>query len=156
MLFDGSAYDLPWDGTRSLPDSTSPVIPSIDYAIFLINAVKFHCGRLFHVFDEQTFMSHFKRFHDSDDAKGDIPILWYVHYLLILAFGKEFVVRAAKGRKPAGADLYVKAAKLLPDIIYLRTDPIQSIEILICAALYLQCLDLRSGAHNMVSHPCFG
>ncbi|KAJ4302914.1 hypothetical protein N0V90_001805 [Kalmusia sp. IMI 367209] len=67
LLFDGSAYNLPWDGSRSLPETTAPVIPSIDYAIFLINAVKFHCGQLVHLFDEEEFMGKLHAFYSNTD-----------------------------------------------------------------------------------------
>ena len=44
-----------------------------------------------------------------------------------------------------------KGMKLLPDPTYLCNDPIPSIEILCCAALYLQCLDMRATAYSLVS-----
>ena len=86
LLFDGSAYDLPWDGTRSLPDSTSPVIPSIDYAIFLINAVKFHCAQLVHLFDEDEFMANMHAFYSNSETGAWKESMWYIHFLIILAF----------------------------------------------------------------------
>jgi len=67
-----------------------------------------------------------------------------------LAFGKAFIVRTNEGRSPPGAELFTRAMKLLPDVTFLHRDPIQSIEVLICAALYLQCLDSRSAAFNVV------
>jgi proline utilization trans-activator len=70
LLFDGSAYDLPWDGSRSLPDSNTPIIPSIDYVIFLINAVKFHYAQLVYLFDEEEFMSNLHAFYSNTDNAG--------------------------------------------------------------------------------------
>ena len=146
-----STYDLGWDGRRTTVSLDDTALPTADFAMFLINAVKFHCGQLYHLFDEEHFMQHFRAHHagtkiDSADAE-----LWYVHYLLILAFGKAFIIRSSKGRRPPGADLFVHAMKLLPDMTCLCTDPIQSIEVLCCAALYLQCVDLRNPAYNLVS-----
>lgn len=109
-------------------------------ALFLINAVKFQCGQLFHLFDERTFMDQFQKFHETDGDLNKCSILWYIHYLLILAFGKAFIVRAEKERRPPGTEYFVQAMKLLPDITYLYSDPVQSIEIFCCTALYLQCL----------------
>ncbi|RMY13700.1 hypothetical protein D0867_07377 [Hortaea werneckii] len=145
-----STYDLGWDGRRTSVSLDETALPTADFAMFLINAVKFHCGQLYHLFDEEHFMQHFRAHHagtkiDSADAE-----LWYVHYLLILAFGKAFIIRSSKGRRPPGADLFVHAMKLLPDITCLCTDPIQSIEVLCCAALYLQCVDLRNPAYNLI------
>ncbi|KAI7121248.1 hypothetical protein KC316_g18311 [Hortaea werneckii] len=145
-----STYDLGWDGRRTSVSLDDTALPTADFAMFLINAVKFHCGQLYHLFDEEHFMQHFRAHHagtkiDSADAE-----LWYVHYLLILAFGKAFIIRSSKGRRPPGADLFIHAMKLLPDMTCLCTEPIHSIEVLCCAALYLQCVDLRNPAYNLI------
>lgn len=156
LLYEAEVYDLGWDGQRSLSPSPSldpGALPSPDFAIYLINAVKFHCGQMFHIFDEEKFMEQFSQFHDSSADRSALYPLWYVHYLLILAFGKAFVVRTSKGRRPPGADLFQQAMKLLPDITFLCAKPVESIEILCCAALYLQSLDHRSSAHCLVSSP---
>lgn len=155
LLFEGSTYDLGWDGRRDGASATSCALPTPDYALFLINAVKFQCGQLFHLFDERTFMDQFSKFHEAAEPdRNDYPILWYIHYLLILAFGKAFIVRTDKGQRSPGSDLFVQAMKLLPDITFLCADPLQSIEVLCCAALYLQCLDSRSAAYNLVGCYC--
>ncbi|KAH8672613.1 fungal-specific transcription factor domain-containing protein [Tricladium varicosporioides] len=150
MFFDGTMYDLGWNGLRGLADPDTTVLPSSDYAMYLINAVKFHCGQMFHLLEEESFMQHFSEFHDASQNAQRPKDLWYIHYLLILAFGKAFVVRSTSSRTPPGAELFVQAMKLLPDIIFLYTQPLQSIEILCSAALYLQCLDFRSSAYNMI------
>ncbi|UPX16174.1 uncharacterized protein EKO05_0006590 [Ascochyta rabiei] len=148
LLFDGSAYNLLWDGTRSLPESASPVIPSIDHAIFLINAVKFHCAQMMHLFEEDEFMSNLHAFYTSI---GDKAIwnesLWYIHFLLIIAFGKTFVQQKNRSPRPPGADLFTYALQLLPDTNKLCRDPIVATEVLCCIALYLQALDSRNAAH---------
>lgn len=151
MLFDGTMYDLGWDGMRDLAEPDTNILPSPDYAIYLINAVKFHCGQMFHLFDEETFMQQFSEFHAAPDHAPRPRTLWYVHYLLILAFGKAFVVQGNSSGPPPGAELFVQAMKLLPSVVFLSTQPIPSVEILCCAALYLQCLDFRCSAYNTVS-----
>ena len=150
LLFEGQTYELGWDGWRASVEFYEATLPTSDFALFLINAVKFHCGQLFHLFDDQDFMLNFSNYHDQGH-RGDCSDLWYIHYLLILALGKAFIVRVGQDRRPPGANLYVQAMKLLPDTTYLCNDPIPSIEILCCAALYLQCLDMRSSAYNLVS-----
>ena len=149
LLYQGSTYDLGWDGRRD-GSMDSCALPTADFAMFLINAVKFQCGQLYHLFDEKVFMDQFNKFYETGSDTNQCSVLWYIHYLLILAFGKAFLVRAEKGRRPPGAELFVQAMKILPDITFLFTDPLQSIEILCCAALYLQCLDSRSAAYNLV------
>lgn len=148
---DGATYELGWDGRRTAAVGVQPALPTADHAIFLINTVKFHCGQLFHVFDNEVFMRHFNAFHEGGQAQDRCPELWYIHYLIILAIGKSLVGRLRKGRKPSGSDLFVQAMQMLPDQIFLWTDPVESTEILCCAALYLQCLDLRIVAYNVVS-----
>jgi proline utilization trans-activator len=150
LLFDGSAYDLPWDGTRSLPESSTPVIPSIDYAIFLINAVKFHCAQLVHVFDEDEFMANLHAFYSSPDNRTWKESLWYIHFLLIIAFGKTFMQHKQHAPSPPGADFFVHALQLLPDTSRLCTEPVIAAEILCCIALHLQALDSRNAAHVTV------
>ncbi|KAF1951189.1 Zn(II)2Cys6 transcription factor [Byssothecium circinans] len=147
LLFDGAAYDLPWDGTRSIPDACTPIIPSIDYAIFLINAVKFHCAQLVHLFDEEEFMSNLHSFYSRAEDKESKSSLWYVHFLLIIAFGKTFVQNKHNGAQPPGADFFVHALQLLPETNRLVREPIQAAEILCCKALYLQALDSRNAAY---------
>ncbi|KAM0794849.1 Zn(II)2Cys6 transcription factor [Usnea florida] len=149
LLFEGHTYDLGWDGRRASAEFDDTTLPTSDFALFLINAVKFHCGQLFHLFDEQDFMRNFSNYHDRGH-RDDCSDLWHIHYLLVLALGKAFVVRVGQDRRPPGADLYVQAMKLLPDTTYLCKDPIPSMEILCCAALYLQCLDMRSTAYSLI------
>lgn len=149
LLFDGSTYDLEWDGSRNTPPET-PVMPTIDHAIYLINSVKFHCGQLFHLFDEEDFMRSLYDFYSEPKGQTLKNSLWYIHFLVILAFGKAFVLRKNERRRPSGAEFFVLALQLLPDIRILSRDPIMSTEILCCIALYLQSLDFRSTAHNYV------
>ncbi|KAF2174009.1 hypothetical protein M409DRAFT_62193 [Zasmidium cellare ATCC 36951] len=150
LLFEGSTYDLEWDGHISSTSVDVSTLPTSDFALFLINAVKFHCGRLFHMFDETTFMHYFGKFYEDPGNEKNYPRLWYIHFLLILAFGKAFIVRTNKAKRPPGAELFVQAMQLLPNVTFFWSDPIQSIEILTCKALYLQCLDLRSAAYNVI------
>lgn len=81
-------------------------------------------------------MESFSRFYEDPRNKTNYPPLWYIHFLLVLAFGKAFIVRASRDRRPPGIELFAQAMQLLPDITFLYTDPIQSVEILCCAALY--------------------
>lgn len=152
--FDGTLYDLGWDGQGNPAAPEADLMPSADYAMYLINAVKFHCGQMFHLFHEQTFMQGFNDFHENPDSRPQG--LWFVHFLLILAFGKAFTARRTNSRRPPGCDLYVQAMKLMPDITFLMNEPLQAVEILCCKALYLQCLDFRCAAYNVVSTPKHG
>lgn len=153
LLFDGSAYHLPWDGSRSLPDSSTPIVPSIDYAMFLINAVKFHCAQLVHLFEEDDFMANLHAFYSNTENGARKGSLWYIQFLLIIAFGKTFVQRKHHDFRPPGADFFVHALQLLPDTNRLCREPFLAAEVLCCIALYLQALDSRNAAHVTVR--CF-
>ncbi|OOO13601.1 hypothetical protein OAory_01013500 [Aspergillus oryzae] len=150
LYFDGSAYDLGWDGTRTTVTNDIPMAPPLDFSIYLINAVKFHAGQLFHLFDEDTFMGGLYAFYENPEHEMAHSGLWYIHYLLILAFGKAFVVQRNQGSRPSGCEFFTKALQLLPDTTNLCRDPIVATEILCCIALYLQSLDCRNSAHNYI------
>ncbi|KAE8414621.1 hypothetical protein BDV36DRAFT_298852 [Aspergillus pseudocaelatus] len=149
LLFDGTCYDLGWDEKRHLSsqvDLEVVALPSPDYARYLIHAVQFHCGKLFHHLEEDRFMQCFSLYHENALDPSD---LWYFHFLLILAFGKAFVVQTSRGRKPPGADLFRLAMSLLPPAHMFVADAIHMVQILCCAALYLQCLDFRGPAYRI-------
>ncbi|KAI8315625.1 Proline utilization trans-activator [Colletotrichum sp. SAR11_59] len=151
LLFDGCAYDLGWDGSRSTQALDSRFIPSIDYASFLINAVKFHCGQMFHLFEVDEFMVNMQNFYAKSSAdRAEDTSLWYIHFLVILAFGKSLIQRKSEGKRPSGADFFVRALQLLPDVTALCKEPILSSEILCSIAWYYQALDFRHAAHNFI------
>lgn len=141
LLFDCAVYDLKWDGNRLCsPDYAFDIsdLPTKDHAIYLINSVKFHCGRLFYLFDEEIFMERFSSFHDDPHGFAQQSPLWYVHYLLILAFGKVFLAQTRKSHPPVGTELFVQAMKLMPDFTYYKADPVEETQVLCCIALWLQ------------------
>ncbi|KAJ5889418.1 hypothetical protein N7504_010228 [Penicillium tannophilum] len=149
LAFDGATYDLGWDGLRTPQRPDIPTVPTFDHAMYLINTVKFRCGQLYHLFDEAGFMGGLHDFY-SRSKPNATSSLWYIHFLLMLAFGKGFVQHKLQGNKPPGAEFFVKALQLLPDISVLHQEPIESTEIMCCIALYLQALDCRSSAHNYI------
>ncbi|KAJ5699073.1 transcriptional regulator family: Fungal Specific TF [Penicillium macrosclerotiorum] len=149
LLFDGRTYDLGWDGLPTSQNPDYPAVPTLDYALYLINVVRFRCGQLYHLFDENEFMGNLHNFY-SEPKPNTTGSFWYIHFLLILAFGKGFVQKKLQGNRPAGAEFFVKALQLLPDVSILHNEPIEATEILCCASLYLQVLDCRSAAHNYI------
>ncbi|KAJ5670670.1 Zn(II)2Cys6 transcription factor [Penicillium maclennaniae] len=134
LLFDGATDDLGWDGLQAAHNADTPPVPKFDHAIYLINTVKFRCEKLYHLFDEIEFMRNLYEFH-SVSKLNVTGSLWYIHFLLIIAFRKAF-----QCNKPAGAELFVNTLHLLPEVSVLHQEPIESTEILCCAALYLQAL----------------
>lgn len=150
---DSVTYDLGWNGLRSpvVPDIRG--LPSLDHALFLINATKFHTEPIFFLFDEPTFLPRLYWFYENPAENIHTAGLWFIHFLVLTALGKAIVGSKGNGNTPPGAELFTKAFILLPDYCYLWTDPSNAGEILCSVALYLQCIDWRISAHNMVVPP---
>lgn len=155
LLFDASTYSLDWDGYRAGDVPEMPALPTQDYAIYLVNAVKFHCGQMFHLFDEETFMNSLYHFYADPNPRPDPTDLWFIHFLLILSFGKAFTTKTSRGKRPPGHDFFVKAMQLLPDLSVLLRESVLSTEILCCISLYMQCIDYRHCSHNFVGLSSF-
>jgi proline utilization trans-activator len=148
-VFEGQTYNLGWDG-KPAQSPVPPALPDIDHAVHLIDTVKFYCGQIFHLFDHDTFMSALHAFYELPSGAAVADELWYIHFLLVLAFGKAFKNRRRQGKCPAGAEFFVNALQRLPNMIMLWRHPLQSVEILVCIALYFQCIDYRITAYNYV------
>ncbi|KAJ4327715.1 hypothetical protein N0V84_001822 [Fusarium piperis] len=132
LLFDGNVYDLGWDGLRETSAQEEfdfSTLPAREFALYLINSVQFRCGTLFQLYDEDKFMRQFEQFHENSDENEPMSPLWYVHYLILLAFGKAFVVQISKSASPPGSELFVQAMKMMPDLVLLDCCPIEKIQI---------------------------
>lgn len=161
LIFDGETYSVncDGDGPEDETDSNETIkitvsIPTKEYAIHLIHVVKFHCCQLFHLYDEQEFMGYLDAFYSQPPPATPSTRkerLWYIQFLLLLAFGKAFVSRRCHGRRPPGVEFFTRAIELLPSTVTLSREPMMSVEILICLALYIHCLDYRISAYNYVS-----
>ncbi|SCN79636.1 related to positive activator of transcription [Fusarium fujikuroi] len=101
-------------------------LPSLDYALYLTNTVKFHIVQTYHLFDEQKFMPALHSlYNDGPPLVTSRNRMWYVQYFLIMALAME----------------------LFPDTYGLYIDPILSIEVCCGLALYLQAVDHRNSAY---------
>ena len=150
LYVDGNAYDFDWSltGNEAL---TKQELPSFDHALYLMNTVKFHVAQLYHLFDETVFIKHLHQFYDPSPPDTRDSGLWYIQYLLVIAFGKTFLAQRTPGDPPPGTIFFARAMKLLPDIKGLYEDTLMSIEILCGISLYLQCIDHRNSAYVYVS-----
>ncbi|KAK5087789.1 hypothetical protein LTR05_002004 [Lithohypha guttulata] len=152
FALDGDIYSLDWDGSRVVEDDDGITLPSFNHALYLVSSVQFHIGEAYHVFHEEVFMPELHRFYEDISDKAQKRKLWYIHYLLIMAFGKAFTSRSTEKGKPPGVDLFVQAMRLLQDVSQLWIDPFTTAEIFCCSALYLQCADFRYGAYLTIGH----
>ncbi|KAI1278583.1 fungal-specific transcription factor domain-containing protein [Xylaria sp. FL0933] len=144
---EGSSFILEWPSTNKIGPLSLNVLPSLDFALYLTNTVKFHLGQLYHLFHEKTFIAGLHKFYEEGPYAEPSPEnrLWYVQFLLIMAFGHA-LLSGYIGRRPAGSDLVSRAIELLPDAFGLNQNPVLATEVLCCLALYLQSIDHRNSA----------
>lgn len=147
LMFDGKVYMLDWSSA-----SAQPVLPNLDYAIHLINNVKFHCSPMYHLFDEDVFLNglHAHYREEQTPRGGLVQQLWFIQFMLILAFGKALTSKSSRNNQPPGASFFTHAIHLLPNMTVLWDEPVQAAEVLCCIALYLHCIEHRGSAYNYV------
>ncbi|VTT60927.1 unnamed protein product [Fusarium fujikuroi] len=123
-------------------------LPSLDYALYLTNTVKFHIVQTYHLFDEQKFMPALHSlYNDGPPLVTSRNRMWYVQYFLIMALGKGLLTRGMSKAGSPGNEYFMKAMELFPDTYGLYIDPILSIEVCCGLALYLQAVDHRNSAY---------
>ncbi|KAJ8118883.1 hypothetical protein OPT61_g217 [Boeremia exigua] len=148
---DGDAYPLTWDHIRVDESNWLQMIPPQDYAIYLLNSVKFHMSHRLQFFDEKAFSAMTAEFYQNPDKMVRSSRLWFVQFLVILAFGKALLERSRRNVAPPGFEFFARAMSLLPSIPNLQTnEPILGIEVLALIALYLYCLDYRASAYSYI------
>ncbi|KAL4799571.1 hypothetical protein BDV19DRAFT_400798 [Aspergillus venezuelensis] len=152
-LFDGDLYPIQW--APATPGSTPDIsnLPSIDHALYLFNTVKFHLGHNFRIVHEPEFVENVHRFYYGDAVKQvSESRLWFVEFLLVLAFGNAFLAQRKSATDPPGAKYFVRAMSLMPDHTSLSRGGFVAIEALALTGLYLYSIDHRSSAHVYIGH----
>ncbi|CAG7965789.1 unnamed protein product [Penicillium olsonii] len=154
QLFDSYVYDLKWDGSRANHHDIFHVsnLPTADFAKYLISSVKFHCGQLLYLFDEDRFMQKLENFYRDPAKEARASPLWFCHYLFILAFGKIFVLQSSKKEGPAGVEHFLQAMQCMPDLNFFDAEAIEKIQVLCCGALYLHSIHHRLPAYQMIGN----
>ncbi|KAM0467703.1 hypothetical protein ACHAP7_011670 [Fusarium lateritium] len=146
---DGAAFniDLPSMKQSDVVISMES-LPSLDYALYLTNTVKFHIVQTYHLFDEQRFMqSLMSLYNDGPPPLSAENRMWYVQYFLVMALGKGLLTRGMSKAGLPGGDYFMRAMELFPNANGLYQDPILSIEVCCGLALYLQAVDHRNSAY---------
>ncbi|KAK1673881.1 fungal-specific transcription factor domain-containing protein [Colletotrichum godetiae] len=149
---DAEAFKLDWPSSRDVIPQATVDIPSLDYALYLTNTVKFHLGQTYHLFDEESFMTGLYDFYRRGprlEPTADSR-LWYIQFLMIMAFGKALLVPGNPNQTPPGSSLVTRALELLPDVHGLYQEPVLSVEILCSLSLYLQSVDHRNSAYTYI------
>ncbi|KAF5685097.1 C6 transcription factor [Fusarium denticulatum] len=145
QLIEEDVYKLSW---TQLDKADVSGLPSLDYAIYLFHTFKFHLGQTYRLFDEVEFMNQIRDFYSDAQNKAEENRLWYVKFLLILAFGTAFLSsQPLPSKEPPGAKFFVRAMGLMPDHTALWKDSLFAIEVLAMVGLYLYSIDERESAH---------
>ncbi|KAL4976260.1 hypothetical protein BDW66DRAFT_151207 [Aspergillus desertorum] len=156
-LFDGDLYPIQWS---PLPVGSQPDIsnlPSINHALYLFNSVMFHLGHNFRLINEGGFIEQTHAFYYGDAIKQVKECrLWFVQFLLVLAFGNAFLFPGQKNvnnvNDPPGSRFFIRAMSLMPNHTSLSRGGFVAIEVLALTGLYLYSIDHRSSAHVYVGH----
>ncbi|KAH6643502.1 fungal-specific transcription factor domain-containing protein [Boeremia exigua] len=146
---DGDAYPLRWDHIQESNWLRS--IPPRDYAIYLLNSVKFHLSHRLQFFDHEAFATKTAEFYNSPLETARSSRLWCVQFLVIMAFGKALLERPRNHIVPSGFEFFARGMSLLTCVPELqRTEPILTIEVLALIALYMYCIDYKASAYAYI------
>ena len=137
---DGSAFRIKWRPKADVEQSDLSDLPLKDYALYLLSTVKFHLGEFFLLVDEEQFVYHLHAFYGNALATAQQHRLWFAEYLLILAFGKAFLVQGGPSTAPPGYEFGTRAMSLMPDLAQLHNEQMLSMEVLALAAIYCQSI----------------
>ena len=150
-LIEREVYPLRWNlcSANDAPDITG--LPSLDYALYLFDTVKFQLGQSFRFFDEKQFAKRLQEFYHGEPAKmASEYCLWFIQFLLVVAFGTALLCRS-KSAQPPGSQFFVRAMSLMPYHAPMWKDSLLASEVLAMASLYLYSIDQRESAVLHVS-----
>ncbi|GKZ39165.1 hypothetical protein AbraIFM66950_012002 [Aspergillus brasiliensis] len=153
LAVDGDAYQIQWRHASSEEAPDISGLPSLEHALYMVSTVQFHFTHLYRLFDEDEFFRHMYEFYDDAAAKVQESRLWYVQFLIILAFGEAFLDPVRNHANTASWTKYFsRAMSLLPDITGLWQDPTLAIEVLALIGLYFHSVDMRDSAYCYIGH----
>lgn len=151
LAVDGDAYQLHWRQASSDEPPDISGLPSFEHALYILNTVQFHFSHLYRLFDEKEFLRNLHEFYEDAGQKVQESRIWYVQFLVILAFGDAFLAPVKRASNIASWTKYFsRAMSLLPDVTILWQSGLLSIEVLTLIALYFQSIDMRDTAYCYV------
>lgn len=148
---DGDAYEIHWRKASSEEAPDISGLPSLEHALYILNTVQFHFGHLYRMFDESEFLRHLYGFYEDAAAKVQESGLWYIQFLVILAFGDAFLAPVRKANNASWTKFFSRAMSLLPDTTDMWREPTLATEVLALIALYLHSVDMRDNSYCYVS-----
>lgn len=149
----GQTYKAESDRLMPLTYPDVSKLPSKDAAIHYLHCVSFRTNPLFYLFDNTNFNSRLQQFYESPFEYAQSALVWYVHFLLLMALGTALDPYGRMGGSPTltVSHHFTRALQSLPDMSYLCDDPVEATELFCCIALYLQSIDHRQSAIIYVS-----
>lgn len=66
---DGDAYQIQWRQASSDDPPDISGLPSLEYAVYMLNTVKFRLSPLYRLFDEEDFLQNLYEFYDNATTK---------------------------------------------------------------------------------------
>lgn len=140
---------------RIVPHSTPDVsrLPSRGIALHYLQCLRFRTEPLFYLFDEPDFVSRLHQFYKDPKEYAQTSLVWFVHYLVLMAFGKALDHHAQRdiSNDAAVSELFTRALQLLPDMTYLCDHPVEATELFCSVTLYLYSVNHRQAAAVYVS-----
>lgn len=150
--WDLETINLTWSpvGLYDQPDVSG--LPSCEYALYLLSTVQYHLGSLYEIIDHEAFREQVERFYQDPAGEAYRSRFWYSQFLLVLAFGEAFLTTGSNKGVP-GIKYASRGLSLIPSLIPMDKDKetLAVVQAHCLAALYLQAVDLRLMAFQIVS-----
>lgn len=147
---DGAAFHLKWAAKPHVERSDLLGLPPKNYVEYMYSTAKFQLGDLFSMVDEESFLQKLRAFHVDPWNMIQQHRLWFVEYLLFLAFGKAFTGGPDGSNAPHGHEFASRAMSLLPGPYEMHQEELLAIEVLALVALYFQAIDMRIIAYQYI------
>ncbi|KAL2808197.1 hypothetical protein BJX63DRAFT_424776 [Aspergillus granulosus] len=147
---DGSTWQLNWNRTTLDSPSLLHGLPSLDSALYLLDVIKFHSYQTLFLFDEDEFLPQLREFYERGIDKAQDAPLWFIQYLLLIAFAKVLLAAPPSPETPPGAAFFERAMSLMPDFVQLNRQPNLGMQVLYLAGLYLLSVDMKDAAYAYV------
>lgn len=151
FYLDGDIYPFAWSRSTAVESPDTSDLPSVDYALYLFQIVRFRLGRLYRFFDD-SFVTRIREFSSSRSAeKATESRFWFVQFLVVLALGSAFISRPRTRTDPPGSKYFARAMSVMPNDTSTGKDSLLAIEALALTGIYLYAIDHREAAHVQVS-----
>lgn len=153
---DGHVYKAECDRLVPLPSLDVSGLPSKETAMYYLECVKFRTKPLLYLFDDSAFGASLQQFYSTPATYAASDLIWYTHFLVLMALGRSLDPHDQVGRAPhrATSKYFTRALQSLPDMTYLCHDNMKTTELFCSMALYLQSIDHRQAALLYVSESC--